>query len=197
MKQVIQLLRMDNYWPLSLFALLALFTGGNYPLLLVAAAYAAGLMGYATLQSARSSGWEAQIMTMPVSRKSLVIGRYLQSICPACILGLLETAWYALGGRLDGYGLLLCGFALLVAAISLAVGFGEKGAQRTSGILVYGICGALFAAIPMRIGVDRDWFMPRRVPLDMATGMLWLAIGAVAVGLSLCLSLRLEAQREW
>lgn len=197
MKRVMQYMCLENYWPITIFGMIALVVGGRYALFLATVAYAAGLTGYASLQSACISGWEAQMRIMPLSRKWLVMGRYLQSIIPAVLLGILETAWYALGGRLDGYGFLLCGFALLIAAISLVIGFGEKGAKRTSGYFVYGIGGALLTMIPMRIGVDRNHIMPERVPLDLETGLIWLAVGVVAIAVSLPISLRLESRREW
>jgi len=198
MKQVMRFLWIGEWYSAALCAFLVLMGGVFSPII---ATYFAGLSAYNSLRSDCISGWEMTMLIMPVCRKKSVVARYLRGIAMALMIGLLYFLRFQLlyMGQLDGYAFLLCGVALAITAISLPIGYADAPPSPNSwrNTMVNFIAIFVGTLAPLRNGVSDNWVLLEREPLQMEMGLIWLAIGAVAIAVSLPVSLRLEAQREW
>lgn len=198
MKQVMRFLWIGEWYSTALCAFFVLI-GGVFPPIL--ATWFAGLSAYNSLRSDSISGWEMTSLIMPVCRKKSVLARYVRGIGMALMIGFLYILRFQLSymGQLDGYAFLLCGVALVITAISLPIGYADAPTSPNSwrNTMVNFIAIFVGTLAPLRNGVSDNWVLLEREPVYMGTGLIWLAVGVAAIAVSLPVSLRLEAQREW
>lgn len=198
MKQVMRFLWIGEWYSAALCAFFVLI-GGVFPPIM--ATWFAGLSAYNSLRSDCISGWEMTSLIMPICRKKSVVARYIRGIGMALMIGILYILRFQLSymGQLDGYAFLLCGVALLITAISLPIGYADAPTSSTSwrNTMVHFIAVFVGTMAPLRNGVSDNWVLLEREPLHMEIGLIWLAVGVAAIAVSLPISLRLEARREW
>lgn len=168
----------------------------------ILAAIAAALVGIMSsgIWTVLEGDWEMMVMTMPVSRKGLVIGRYLRGLTCALIFGVIYMVSFRLrgSGGDEGYGLMLTAYSLLAAAISLPIGYTSwkpEGKQRAYNLSLTEAVMISGWLTRREYEIVNDTAVP--LPVTLEQGRTWLAVGLAALVVSFGLSLWLEPRREW
>lgn len=209
MKGALQILRYENRFNRWLLPVCWLVTVvGAYldnPMVAAMAAASTGILSSGSIFALEQGGnWEMLVMTMPVSRKALILGRYAKSLLYDLIPGVVYMMAFPVfhGNGDDGCALLLAGYAMVATACSIPISYTSwsmEAKQRG-----YSFCissSIIFSRMVTRtdyeaIQVAGGWTAVP-LPISMEQGLNWLTAGLILMAVSILLSLWLEPRREW
>lgn len=209
MKGAVQILRYENgfnRWLLPVCLLIAAVGAFlDNPMVAAMAAAATGITSSGSIFALEKGGnWEMMVMTMPISRKALVLGRYGKSLIYDLLPGLVYMITFSLfhGNGDVGCALVLVGYAMAATACSLPLSYTSwSGEAKQRG---YSFCIS-FSMIFSRHAIQKDYdaiqvnggWTAIPLPISMERGLKWLAAGVILMAVSALLSLWLEPRREW
>lgn len=174
------------------------FVGGalNSPGVASMGAALSALSACSWTQLENGGAWEMTILTMPISRKGLVLARYIQALAASLVIGwIYMLAFRVLGnGADDGSGLMLMGYAMIITSLGLLLLYVDWDMELKK---------RLMSPLMMLTFLSDSWILrywkwhggDYRASLE--TGWNWLWVSAAVMLISLIASLILERKREW
>lgn len=185
-------------WSINLTFVLGgviVFVGGalNSPGVASMGAALSALSACGWTQLENGGAWEMTIMTMPLSRKGLVLARYIQALAASLVIGwIYMLAFRVLGdGADDGSGLILMGYAMMITSLGLLFLYADWDMELKK---------KLMSPLMMLTFLSSSWICRYSAVFDNASlemGWNWLLASAAVMLVSLIASLFLERKREW